>query len=72
MPDYFSFPYFSTGYSYLYASNGCKYFLPSVSKAQHGCIDCLAMMICAEFKTPESFASTSEKITIPGKKGGIS
>ncbi|KAG6694135.1 uncharacterized protein LOC122276108 isoform X3 [Carya illinoinensis] len=39
-----------------------------ISKAQHGCIDCLAMMICAEFKTPESFASTSEKITIPGKK----
>ncbi|GLT55250.1 hypothetical protein SLA2020_283890 [Shorea laevis] len=41
-----------------------------VSKAQHGCIDCLALMICAELRTPESFPSTSEKISILGKKSG--
>ncbi|XP_059462765.1 uncharacterized protein LOC132191689 isoform X2 [Corylus avellana] len=40
-----------------------------VSKAQHGCIDCLALMICAELRTTESFPSTSEKISILGKKG---
>lgn len=40
-----------------------------VSKAQHGCIDCLALMICAELQAPESFASTSEKSSVLGKKG---
>ncbi|KAB1222327.1 hypothetical protein CJ030_MR2G002032 [Morella rubra] len=39
-----------------------------ISKTQHGCIDCLALMICAEFRTPESIASTSENITLV-KKG---
>lgn len=39
-----------------------------VSKAQHGCIDCLALMICAEVQTPESIrnSSTSENI-VAGK-----
>ncbi|GLT96071.1 hypothetical protein SLE2022_137200 [Rubroshorea leprosula] len=27
-----------------------------VSKAQHGCIDCLALMICAEMQAPQSFS----------------
>ncbi|KAK9986731.1 hypothetical protein SO802_031682 [Lithocarpus litseifolius] len=40
-----------------------------VSKAQHGCIDCLALMICAELQAPESFANTSGKSSILGKKG---
>lgn len=26
----------------------------TVSKAQHGCIDCLALMICAELQSPAS------------------
>lgn len=51
-------------------STGYKYIVPAVSKAQHGCIDCLALMICAELRTTESFPSTSEKISILGKKGG--
>ncbi|XP_077253695.1 ARM repeat superfamily protein isoform X2 [Tasmannia lanceolata] len=35
-----------------------------VSKAQHGCIDCLALMICAQLQAPEpSNASTSNKIS---------
>nr|KJB16440.1 hypothetical protein B456_002G230200 [Gossypium raimondii] len=41
-----------------------------VSKAQHGCIDCLALMICAESQAPESFENcTSWKRNIAGKKG---
>ncbi|KAM4091257.1 hypothetical protein ACJW30_09G123600 [Castanea mollissima] len=40
-----------------------------VSKAQHGCIDCLALMICAELQALESFANTSGKSSILGKKG---
>ncbi|XP_021814522.1 uncharacterized protein LOC110757258 [Prunus avium] len=36
-----------------------------VSKAQHGCIDSLALMICAELQDPESFS-------IVGKKGDAS
>ncbi|XP_015899000.3 uncharacterized protein LOC107432388 [Ziziphus jujuba] len=40
-----------------------------VSRAQHGCIDCLALMICAELQAPESFKdSNPEKIDIVGKK----
>ncbi|KAJ4979551.1 hypothetical protein NE237_010331 [Protea cynaroides] len=30
-----------------------------VSKAQHGCIDCLALMICAELQAPESSKDSS-------------
>ncbi|KAK9291087.1 hypothetical protein L1049_009274 [Liquidambar formosana] len=38
-----------------------------VSKAQHGCIDCLALMICAELQAPESFNdSTSRQISVVG------
>ncbi|KAL1121395.1 hypothetical protein V6Z11_D01G229600 [Gossypium hirsutum] len=41
-----------------------------VSKAQHGCIDCLALMICAESQAPESFENcTSWRRNIAGKKG---
>ncbi|KAA8517046.1 hypothetical protein F0562_017136 [Nyssa sinensis] len=36
-----------------------------VSKAQHGCIDCLALMICTELEASESFRdSTSDKISV--------
>lgn len=39
-----------------------------VSKAQHGCIDCLALMICTELQAPKSFiGSVSDKISIIGK-----
>ncbi|KAL6987105.1 hypothetical protein U1Q18_012862 [Sarracenia purpurea var. burkii] len=37
-----------------------------VSKAQHGCIDCLALMICTELQEPESFrdlSSTKKSLT---------
>ncbi|XP_057982158.1 uncharacterized protein LOC131167378 isoform X2 [Malania oleifera] len=39
-----------------------------VSKAQHGCIDCLALMICAELQAPESFKCSTiiDKIRIDG------
>ncbi|XP_037491270.1 uncharacterized protein LOC105645187 isoform X2 [Jatropha curcas] len=37
-----------------------------VSKAQHGCIDCLALMICAELPNLESFKN-SEKFSLLGK-----
>ncbi|PPS10712.1 hypothetical protein GOBAR_AA09920 [Gossypium barbadense] len=41
-----------------------------VSKAQHGCIDCLALMTCAELQAPESFENcTSWRRNIAGKKG---
>ncbi|TYH32119.1 hypothetical protein ES288_A01G226100v1 [Gossypium darwinii] len=41
-----------------------------VSKAQHGCIDCLALMTCAELQAPESFEDcTSWRRNIAGKKG---
>ncbi|PON91698.1 Coatomer beta subunit [Trema orientale] len=40
-----------------------------VSKAQHGCIDCLALMICADLQASESYKdSTPEKILIVGKQ----
>ncbi|KAL5540486.1 hypothetical protein UlMin_043080 [Ulmus minor] len=40
-----------------------------VSKAQHGCIDCLALMICAELQASESLDdSNQEKFIVPGKK----
>ncbi|PON49241.1 Coatomer beta subunit [Parasponia andersonii] len=40
-----------------------------VSKAQHGCIDCLALMICANLQASESYKdSTPEKILIVGKQ----
>jgi hypothetical protein len=68
----FFFSHLSSDSLYCYKSNGCKYILTSVSKAQHGCIDCLALMICAELQAPESFASTSEKSSVLGKKGGTS
>ncbi|XP_059646314.1 uncharacterized protein LOC132292139 isoform X2 [Cornus florida] len=39
-----------------------------VSKAQHGCIDCLALMVCTELQASESFSdSTSKKMGIVGK-----
>ncbi|XP_043816177.1 uncharacterized protein LOC110622515 isoform X3 [Manihot esculenta] len=38
-----------------------------VSKAQHGCIDCLALMICAELQALKSFKDSSEKSSIIGK-----
>ncbi|RDY02152.1 hypothetical protein CR513_14431, partial [Mucuna pruriens] len=42
----------------------------SVSKAQHGCIDCLALMICAELQAEESITdSRPDKIRAVGKKG---
>ncbi|XP_057438694.1 uncharacterized protein LOC130730649 isoform X1 [Lotus japonicus] len=42
----------------------------SVSKAQHGCIDCLALMICAELQAKESIKdSTPDRITVAEKKG---
>ncbi|XP_052172708.1 uncharacterized protein LOC127788461 isoform X2 [Diospyros lotus] len=34
-----------------------------VSKAQHGCIDCLALIICTELHTPESFKDLTAKKT---------
>ncbi|CAL5356438.1 unnamed protein product [Camellia sinensis] len=34
-----------------------------VSKAQHGCIDCLALMICTELQTLESFRDLTSKNT---------
>ncbi|XWS56252.1 hypothetical protein CRYUN_Cryun09bG0070000 [Craigia yunnanensis] len=41
-----------------------------VSRTQHGCIDCLALMICAELQAPESFKEcTSWRSNIVGKKG---
>ncbi|KAL2320785.1 hypothetical protein Fmac_029754 [Flemingia macrophylla] len=42
----------------------------SVSKAQHGCIDCLALMICSELQAMESSTnSTPNKTRAIGKKG---
>ncbi|XP_039010853.1 uncharacterized protein LOC120139789 [Hibiscus syriacus] len=41
-----------------------------VSKAQHGCIDCLALIICAELQAPESFKDcTSWRSDIVVQKG---
>ena len=46
------------------------FFVVSVSKTQHGCIDCLALMICAKLQAPESFKEcTSWRSNIVGKKG---
>lgn len=48
---------------YVYKSS-----LLAVSKAQHGCIDCLALMICAELQVPGLLkGSTTEKINIVRK-----
>ncbi|XP_004493519.1 uncharacterized protein [Cicer arietinum] len=42
----------------------------SVSKVQHGCIDCLALMICVELQAEESITdSTPDRIRVIGKKG---
>ncbi|KHN26335.1 hypothetical protein GLYMA_19G141900v4 [Glycine max] len=42
----------------------------SVSKAQHGCIDCLALMICAELQAKESINnSIPDTVRALGKKG---
>ncbi|CAJ1911035.1 unnamed protein product [Sphenostylis stenocarpa] len=42
----------------------------SVSKAQHGCIDCLALMICAELQAKESITSyMPDKVRALGKEG---
>ncbi|XP_020211045.1 uncharacterized protein LOC109795896 isoform X1 [Cajanus cajan] len=42
----------------------------SVAKAQHGCIDCLALMICAELQAKESITnSIPDKTRAGGKKG---
>ncbi|XP_065855835.1 uncharacterized protein [Euphorbia lathyris] len=38
-----------------------------VSKAQHGCIDCLALMICAEQQALKSFQDSSERLSIVRK-----
>lgn len=39
-----------------------------VSKAQHGCIDCLALMICAELKSPGSLKDFSRnRVSIVGE-----
>ncbi|CAI8583135.1 unnamed protein product [Vicia faba] len=41
----------------------------SVSKVQHGCIDCLALMICVELQAEESITeSMSDRIRVIGKK----
>ncbi|KAK8705328.1 hypothetical protein V6N13_048932 [Hibiscus sabdariffa] len=41
-----------------------------VSKAQHGCIDCLALITCAELQAPESFKDcTSWRSNIVVQKG---
>ncbi|KAI6696746.1 hypothetical protein NL676_016865 [Syzygium grande] len=41
-----------------------------VSKAQHGCIDCLALMICGELQSPELFSDFDlRKITFSRGKG---
>lgn len=40
----------------------------AVSKVQHGCIDCLALMICAELQHPESSKTPKgEKLRTTGK-----
>ncbi|KAK7290246.1 hypothetical protein RIF29_04523 [Crotalaria pallida] len=39
----------------------------SVSKAQHGCIDCLALMICAELQAEEDFIP--KRTSVVRKKG---
>lgn len=42
----------------------------SVSKAQRGCIDCLALMICVELQAEESITdSMPDKVRVDGKKG---
>lgn len=42
---------------------------PPVLKAQHGCIDCLALMICTELQAEESIDNfASDKILVAGKK----
>ncbi|XP_061373685.1 uncharacterized protein LOC133316013 isoform X2 [Gastrolobium bilobum] len=41
----------------------------SVSKAQHGCIDCLALMVCAELQAQESITDTMpDRIRVAGKE----
>lgn len=32
--------------------------LSTVSKAQHGCIDCLALMLCTELQAPKEFGKS--------------
>lgn len=39
----------------LLKSDSCKCSSTAVSKAQHGCIDCLALMICTELQALKSF-----------------
>lgn len=60
-------------FSLLLYSNPVLWFISfylSVSKSQHGCIDCMALMICAELQAPDSFsASNLEKIDTDKKKG---
>ncbi|XP_023543535.1 uncharacterized protein LOC111803391 isoform X3 [Cucurbita pepo subsp. pepo] len=44
-----------------------------VSKSQHGCIDCMALMICAELQGPNSCSTSNlEKIDLDKKKGHAS
>ncbi|CAK7342514.1 unnamed protein product [Dovyalis caffra] len=38
-----------------------------VSKAQHGCIDCLALMICAKLQAPASVKESSKNLGTAGK-----
>ena len=51
-------------------SDFVMYFYLSVSKSQHGCIDCMALMICAELQGPNSCSTSNlEKIDLDKKKG---
>ncbi|XP_022967683.1 uncharacterized protein LOC111467138 [Cucurbita maxima] len=44
-----------------------------VSKSQHGCIDCMALMICAELQAPNTCSTSNlEKIDLDKKKGHAS
>lgn len=44
----------------------------SVTKAQHGCIDCLALMICVELQAVKSITdSIPDRTGVVGKKGII-
>jgi len=44
----------------------------SVSKVQHGCIDCLALMISVELQAEESITdSMPDRVAVIGKKGII-
>lgn len=53
---------------YLYLKNSAIFSTSSVSKAQHGCIDCLALMICAELQALQSSKDSDwSKPSVVGK-----